>query len=91
MVKDNAIELFLDDLASQKGTPGSGSAAAVIGAIGAALVSIVCDLTIGKMQYRDFEEELKSFSQKAEQLRRDLTKIIEEDVQAFDWASKLDQ
>jgi formiminotetrahydrofolate cyclodeaminase len=40
MVKDNTIELFLDDLASQKGTPGGGSAAA-IGAIAAALVSMV--------------------------------------------------
>jgi len=47
MVKDNTIELFLDDLASQKGTPGGGSAAALIGAIAAALVSMVCDLTIG--------------------------------------------
>ena len=48
MVKDNTIELFLDDLASQKGTPGDGSAAALIGAIAAALVSMVCNLTIGK-------------------------------------------
>jgi methenyltetrahydrofolate cyclohydrolase len=84
MVKDNAIELFLDDLASRKPTPSGGSAAAVMGAMGAALVSMVCNLTIGKMQYRDFEEELKSVLTKAEALRRDLTKMIEEDVQAFD-------
>jgi methenyltetrahydrofolate cyclohydrolase len=84
MVKDNAIELFLDDLASRKPTPSGGSAAAVMGAMGAALVSMVCNLTIGKMQYRDFEEELKSVLTKAEALRRDLTKMVEEDVQAFD-------
>jgi methenyltetrahydrofolate cyclohydrolase len=84
MVKDNTIELFLDDLASQKGTPGGGSAAALIGAIAAALVSMVCNLTIGKAQYRDFEEELKSVLTKAEELRRELTKMIEEDVEAFD-------
>jgi formiminotetrahydrofolate cyclodeaminase len=84
MVKDNNIELFLDDLASRKPTPSGGSAAAVMGAMGAALVSMVCNLTIGKTQYRDFEEEFKSFLTKAEELRRDLTKMIEEDVQAFD-------
>ena len=84
MVKDNTIELFLDDLASQKGTPGGGSAAALIGAIAAALVSMVCNLTIGKAQYRDFEGELKSVLTKAEELRRELTKMIEEDVEAFD-------
>jgi formiminotetrahydrofolate cyclodeaminase len=84
MVKDNAIELFLDDLASRKPTPSGGSAAAVMGAMSAALVSMVCNLTIGKMQYRDFEEELRSALTKAEALRRDLTKMLEEDVWAFD-------
>ena len=33
---------------------------------------------------RDFEEELKSVLTKAEELRRELTKIIEEDIEAFD-------
>jgi formiminotetrahydrofolate cyclodeaminase len=84
MVKDISIELFLDDLASRKPTPGGGSAAAVMGAMGAALVSMVCNLTIGRTQYRDFEEKLKSVLTKAEELRRDLIKMIEEDVQAFD-------
>ena len=84
MVKDNTIELFLDDLASQKGTPGGGSAAALIGAIAAALVSMVCNLTIGRTQYRAVEEELKFVLTKAEELRRDLTKMIETDVRAFD-------
>jgi formiminotetrahydrofolate cyclodeaminase len=84
MVKDNGIELFLNGLASQKATPSGGSAAAVMGAMGAALVSMVCNLTIGKTQYRDFEEELESVLTKAEELRRDLTKMIVEDVQAFD-------
>jgi methenyltetrahydrofolate cyclohydrolase len=82
--KDNSIELFLDDLASRKPTPSGGSAAALMGAMGAALVSMVCNLTIGKTHYRDFEEELKPVLTKAEELQRDLTKMIEEDVQAFD-------
>ena len=84
MLKDTSIELFLDDLASRKPTPSGGSAAAVMGAMGAALVSMVCNLTIGRTQYRDFEEELKSVLTKAEGLRRDLIKMIEEDMQAFD-------
>jgi len=84
MVKDISIELFLDDLANRKPTRGGGSAAAVMGAMGAALGSMVCNLTIGRTQYRDFEEKLKSVLTKAEELRRDLIKMIEEDVQAFD-------
>ena len=84
MLKDTSIELFLDDLASRNPTPSGGSAAAVMGAMGAALVSMVCNLTIGRTQYRDFEEELKSVLTKAEELRRDLIKMVEEDMQAFD-------
>jgi hypothetical protein len=37
-----------------------------------------------KTQYHEFEEKLKSVLTKAEELRRDLTKMIEEDVQPFD-------
>ena len=80
MVEDTSLELFLDALASRKPTPSGGSAAAVMGAMGAALVSMVCNLTIGRTQYRAVEEELKFVLTKAEELRRDLTKMIEEDV-----------
>jgi methenyltetrahydrofolate cyclohydrolase len=54
-----------------------------MGAMGAALVSMVCNLTIGRTQYRAVEEELKFVLTKAEELRRDLTKMIEEDVQVL--------
>ena len=84
MIKRSAIELFLNDLASQKATPGGGSAAAIMGAMGAALVSMVCNLTIGKKNYREFEEELKSVLRKAEELRRDLNEMIEAAGQGFD-------
>jgi methenyltetrahydrofolate cyclohydrolase len=55
-----------------------------MGAMGAALVSMVWQSHIGRTQYRAVEEELKFVLTKAEELRRDLTKMIEEDVQAFD-------
>lgn len=83
-IKDTAVEPFLDALASQTATPGGGSAAAIIGAMGAALVSMVCNLTIGKKKYADVEDEMKHVLGKAESLRRRLTSMIEDDVQAFD-------
>lgn len=84
MIKDNAIEPFLDALASQSATPGGGSAAAIIGAMGAALVSMVCNLTIGKKKYADVEDEMTNVLNEAERLRRALTDMIQDDVQAFD-------
>lgn len=82
--KDTAIEPFLDALASSKATPGGGSAAAIIGAMGAALVSMICNLTIGKKKYADVEGEMKEVLHKAEALRHKLTGMIEDDVKAFD-------
>jgi formiminotetrahydrofolate cyclodeaminase len=84
MIKDSAIEPFLDALASQAATPGGGSAAAIIGAMGAALVSMVCNLTIGKKKYADVEDEMTNVLNEAERLRRALTDMIQDDVQAFD-------
>ncbi len=82
--KNTAIEPFLDALASSKATPGGGSAAAIIGAMGAALVSMVCNLTIGKKKYADVEGEMKEVLHKAEALHHKLTGMIEDDVKAFD-------
>lgn len=83
-IKDNRIEEFLDALASQSATPGGGGAAAIIGAMGAALVSMVCNLTIGKKKYADVEADMKDVLAKAEVLRGKLTNMIEDDAKAFD-------
>ncbi|HXW29458.1 MAG TPA: cyclodeaminase/cyclohydrolase family protein [Xanthobacteraceae bacterium] len=83
MIKQSSIEGFLDELASRSPTPGGGSAAAMMGAIGAALLSMVCNLTIGKAKYRDVEEELSVVLARTEQLRTQLTEMIEEDIEAF--------
>ncbi|MEH3148265.1 MAG: cyclodeaminase/cyclohydrolase family protein [Methylobacterium frigidaeris] len=79
-----AISDFLDGLASAQPTPGGGGAAAISGAMGAALVSMVCNLTIGKKKYAEVEEELKQVLARAEALRAALTGMIAEDVAAFD-------
>jgi methenyltetrahydrofolate cyclohydrolase len=84
MTKNTSIAAFLDDLASERPTPGGGGAAAVCGAIGAALVSMVANLTIGKKNYEAVSEDLTAVNKKAERLRAELTDAIEEDVAAFD-------
>ncbi|MCI0466418.1 MAG: cyclodeaminase/cyclohydrolase family protein [Beijerinckiaceae bacterium] len=83
MTKNSSIAAFLDDLASERPTPGGGGAAAVCGAIGAALVSMVANLTIGKKNYEAAWDELRAVNEKAEALRAGLTAAIEEDVAAF--------
>jgi formiminotetrahydrofolate cyclodeaminase len=83
MTANNSIQTFLDDLASERPTPGGGGAAAVSGAIGAALVSMVANLTIGKKNYEAVWQDLEAVKAKAEALRAELIRAIDEDVVAF--------
>jgi len=84
MIKDKSIQIFLNELASKASTPGGGSAAAIMGAMGSALVSMVCNLTIGKKNYENVEDELKDVLKQAEELRARLTDMIRADVEVFD-------
>jgi formiminotetrahydrofolate cyclodeaminase len=83
MTANSSLVTFLDDLASERPTPGGGGAAAVSGAIGAALVSMVANLTIGKKNYEAVREDLEAVNAKAELLRAELIRAIDEDVVAF--------
>ena len=84
MVAQSTVEKFLDDLASGSATPGGGSAAAIMGAMGAALVSMVCNVTIGKKGYEGVEAEMKAVLRESEKVRRRLTDMVAEDIAAFD-------
>ena len=84
MITQNSIETFLDELASSAATPGGGSAAAIMGAMGAALVSMVCNVTIGKKGYEAAESDINAIRGESETLRRRLTAMVAEDVAAFD-------
>lgn len=83
-IKDKSVEQFLDQLASKQPTPGGGSAAAVMGAQAAALVAMVCNLTIGKAKYAEVEADMQALLQQAEQLRTTLVGMIKADVDVFD-------
>jgi methenyltetrahydrofolate cyclohydrolase len=82
-IKDKAIEVYLDELASASATPGGGSAAALMGAQSAALISMVCNLTIGKPKYLEVEAEMQALLLKSEALRKRLMGMIKADVDVF--------
>ena len=83
MIKDKSIQAFLDELASKASTPGGGSAAAIIGAMGAALISMVANFTVGKKGYEDVDAEARNILDKSEELRNQLTGMIKADVDVF--------
>jgi methenyltetrahydrofolate cyclohydrolase len=84
MITQRPLDAFLNDLASGAPTPGGGSAAAIIGAMGAALLSMVCNVTIGKKGHEAVESEMKAVRDESERLRARLTAMVAEDIAAFD-------
>lgn len=78
------MEKFLDQLASKSPTPGGGSVSALMGAMGFALLSMVCHLTIGKERYREVEEEMRKVMKETEEGRKSLIALAREDAKAFE-------
>ena len=74
---------FLDRLASRQPTPGGGSVAALMGAQAAALVAMVCNLTLGKPKYAAVEAEMQQLLQQTTALQSELTAMIQADVDVF--------
>ena len=83
MAIETTIKPFLDELASGAPAPGGGSAGAAVGAMGAALVSMVCNLTVGKEKFAAVEAELQEVLAQAEARRTELTRLITDDTTAF--------
>ncbi len=84
MLTTMTVQEFVSKLASGSATPGGGSAAGLAGAQGAALLSMVCNLTIGRKKYAEVEKEMLVALDQAETLRQRLIELIDEDVRAFD-------
>ena len=84
MITQRSVETFLDELAGAAPTPGGGSAAAIIGAMGAALLSMVCNVTLGKKGQEAVESDMKAVRDESERLRARLTAMVAEDIAAFD-------
>ncbi len=84
MSSEQTFNAFLDELASSVPAPGGGSAAAATGAMGAALISMVCNLTIGKEKFVAVENQMKAILVRSEELQAQLTRMMQKDVEAFD-------
>ncbi|MDI7274670.1 MAG: cyclodeaminase/cyclohydrolase family protein, partial [Anaerolineae bacterium] len=83
MFTDLTINQFLDALASKEPVPGGGSGAALAGSLGAALISMVCNLTIGKKGYEAVDGEMKALLARSEAIRSELPQLLEADTQAY--------
>lgn len=78
---------FVNLMASDAPAPGGGSAAALEGALGAALTAMVCALTVGKKKYADVQELAVESQKKAEDLKARFVDVMDRDTEAFNAVS----
>lgn len=83
LVPAKGLPDFLNDLASSAPVPGGGSCAALNGALGTALLTMVANLTVGKKGYEEFEDELKSVRDSLLPLRERFLALVDEDAESF--------
>jgi formiminotetrahydrofolate cyclodeaminase len=83
MLTNLTVQDFLNETASNSPAPGGGSVSALAAALGAALISMVCRLTIGKKKYADVQEAMEETLRNSEALRLQFVSLIEEDTIAF--------
>jgi methenyltetrahydrofolate cyclohydrolase len=83
MYTDKTVNEFLNTLASKEPVPGGGSTAALGGSLAAALVSMVCNLTLGKEGYEQSQEKLAEVLVQSETLRNELPQLLDADMAVY--------
>lgn len=83
MLVKHTIEEFSSVLSSNSPAPGGGSVAALSGALGADLVSMVCNLSIGKEEFSASNDALTDVLAKARGLSQSLLERVDLDTEAF--------
>jgi glutamate formiminotransferase / formiminotetrahydrofolate cyclodeaminase len=81
-------EPFIEQLAAPTATPGGGSAAAVSGAMAAALATMVASMSRGKKAYLQYEGQLSSAVARLGQLREELKFAIDADAESYNLVMK---
>ena len=84
---DLSLTEFAQVLGSDAPASGGGSAAALSAANGISLTKMVCELTLGKKKYAEFEAEIAQVHAESDRLQEDLLAAIDKDTEAFNLVS----
>jgi glutamate formiminotransferase / formiminotetrahydrofolate cyclodeaminase len=80
---DKPVKGFIHETASESPAPGGGSVSAAVGALGAALGTMVANLSAHKRGWDNRWEEFSEWAEKGKYFHDELLNCIDEDSQAF--------
>ncbi len=78
------LDAFADELASDSPAPGGGSVAALVGGLGAALCSMVANLSVGRKGLEASADVNNRVAEEAQALKSELLRAIDDDTRAFE-------
>ncbi len=79
-----SVKSFADETASDSPAPGGGSIAALSGALGASLGTMVANLSASKRGWEDRVSEFSPWAEKGQKIKDELLFLVDEDTRAFD-------
>lgn len=80
---DRTVKDFVEEAASESPAPGGGSVSALLGALGAALATMVANLSSHKRGWDDRWEEFSNWAERGKALHDRLLALVDEDTSAF--------
>jgi formiminotetrahydrofolate cyclodeaminase len=81
---DRTVRDFCADLAAGTPAPGGGGAAALAGALGAALAAMVCNYTVGRKRFVSVDAEMRALLSRSDTIRSELLELVEADATAYE-------
>lgn len=77
------LKAFMDETASESPAPGGGSISAYMGALGAALGTMVANLSSHKRGWDERWKEFSDWAEKGQEIQNSLLQLVDEDTKAF--------
>jgi len=80
---DMSLAAFMEETASESPAPGGGSVSAYMGAVGAALATMVANLSSHKRGWDERWEEFSDWAERGKTIQERLLRLVDEDTHAF--------
>ncbi|MCR5784192.1 MAG: cyclodeaminase/cyclohydrolase family protein [Eubacterium sp.] len=84
MFSNKSCEEFSYVLSSKAPVPGGGGAAALCGALSAALCSMVANITSGRKKYAQYEDDIQRVIADCDVTRKKLLELVNKDAEGFE-------
>ena len=86
---DKTCKEFVESVGMKTPIPGGGSVAALVGALGASLSTMVASLTIGKKKFIAVEAEMQKNIEEIYKLQNELLALVQKDIDNFEPLAQL--